>query len=405
MINKKKRGVRMKSLLGVNRIVAISMIVFLVVFSASCSSTGTGGGGEPTGPDEIRIGMIGPLTGPVAQYGNAMKTAIELAVEEINNDGGILGAPVKLIIEDDASVPSQSVSAAEKLCTQDEVHVVIAAYNSSCVLAHMEVTRREGVPQINPIATADAITKSGNDFIFRNCATNPMQVNQLANYVFENMDLDRFAILHENTDYGIGIAESFIEAAQKAGKEIITVETYNPGDTDFYAQLTKIKELNPDGMLMGGNLTEGSQITKQARELGLDVQKFGMGGLSSPEFDNLAEGSNEGMIVTSYFELNTPNPLAREFIENYHAKWGKYPDMFAAATYEAMYIAKAAIENAEYTDDLAQYRINIRDAIRALDELPGVQGPTTFDASGQADKQVLVVQWKNHDKVILFPKN
>lgn len=378
------------------------LILVLTMSCTSCSTQQTQN--EKSGPSEIKIGMIGPLTGPVAQYGGSMKQAIELAVEEINNRGGIVGAQVKLIIEDDASVPAQSVAAAEKLVTQDEVLLVIAAYNSSCVLANMEVTRREKVPQINPIAVATNITESGNEFIFRNCATNPMQVNQLANYVFENMDLNKFAIIHENTDYGKGIAEAFIEAAQKAGKEILTVETYNPGDTDFYAQLTKIKNVKPDGMVIGGNLTEGAQITKQSKELGLDIQKFGMGGLSSPEFDKLADGSNDGMIVTSYFELNTPNPLAKEFINNYNAKWGKYPDMFAAATYEAMYIAKAAIENAEYIDDLAQYRINVRNALRDLIELPGVQGPTTFDEKGQADKKVYVVQWKNHDKIILYPK-
>jgi len=380
-------------------------LVLLLVLVVSLSLVACSGGdqsgeeGEATGPDEIRIGLVGPMSGPGAQYGAAMKEAAELAVEEINAAGGINGAEVVLFQEDDASVPAQAVSAVEKFITQNEVHVVIGCYNSSCSLAAMEVTTREGVPHINPISTALAITESGSEFIFRNCATNPMQVGTVARYLFKTFpEKTRYAIIHENTDYGIGMKESFEALLPEFPDiELVAVEAYNPGDTDFYAQLTKIKSVNPDALFFASNLTEGSQIVKQCAELGIgdDVIKFAMGGCSTPEFFKLTEGAATGAYNSSYFEPTDDDPLVKAFVEAYEKRWGRQPDMFAAATYEAVYIAKAAVEGAEYVEDLAQYRVNLRDAIRALKDLPGVQGgPTTFDEKGQAQKSVLVVQWQ-----------
>jgi len=353
--------------------------------------------------EPIKIGVIGPFTGPNAKPGGRMKEGIELAVEEINAKGGINGRKIVAIFEDDASQPAQSVAAAEKLTTRDEVLLVIGAYNSACVLAHMQVTQREKTPQINPIAVATAITESGNKYMFRNCATNPMQVSQLADYVLKNFNFQKFAMLFENTDYGRGIAEVFGASVRQAGKQVVAEEAYNIGDTDFYSQLTKIKNLGPDALLIGGNLTEGSQIARQARELGLNVQLLGLGGLSSPEFDQLCDGANEGLICTSYFEVGTDDPLVKKFVEAYEKKFGKPPEMFAAAAYEAVYIAEEAIKNAGEHKNLAEWRQAVRDALANIKDLPGVQGPTTFDEKGQADKKVYIVQWKNHEKVILYP--
>ncbi len=378
----------------------ISLVVVMVFLLGNVA--GCGGGGEK---QPIKFGVIVPLTGPCAKPGTSMKQGVELAVEEINAAGGIEGRKLQPLVEDDASVPTQSVAAAEKLTTKDEVLFVIGAYNSACVLAHMKVTEREKTPQIDPVAVAEAITSSGNKWMFRNCATNPMQVSQLCDYVFKNTAVRNMAVIHENTDYGKGIADVFIQSTQKYGGKILAVEAYNPGDTDFYAQLTRIKAANPEGLCIGGNLTEGAQICRQAKELKINAQLYAMGGCSTPEFDQLAAGANEGMIVTSYFEAESANPLARDFIAAFKKKFDKDPDMFAAASYEAVYIAKEAISKAGFKHkDLAAWRAAVRDELAKIKDLPGVQGPTTFGPDGQADKKVFIVQWTNHKKVILFPK-
>lgn len=386
--------------------------VLLVAFVAGCGPSDEkdeGNGDEAK--ETIKIGLIGPMTGPNALGGDDMRNGAQLAIKEINEAGGINGHKLELIVEDDESNPAKSVAAAEKLCTQDNVALVIGSYNSSCVLANMEVTQREKCPEIDPVAVAPEVTESGNEWIFRNCATNPMQVQQLANYIKENLpELKTFAILLENTDYGVGIAEEFsAEIVKDSDCEVVAQDSYNPGDTDFYAQLTKIKNLNVDALVLGANMTEAAQITKQAKELGIKAQLFAFGGCGTQDFEMLAGDSNDGMITTSYFEIGTDNPIAKPFIEAYKAEFNKDANMISAPTYEAVYIAKAAMEKAvaslESISDIAAFRLAIRDELRALKDLPGVCGPTTFDATGQALKEVLIIQWiEGGGKNILYPQ-
>jgi len=383
-----------------------TLTILVVVLSLAMLLSGCGSSSSPsqTGKKEpIKFGVIGPYTGPNAKPGMSMKQGVTLAVEEINKAGGIKGKMLEPLFEDDASVPAQSVSATEKLITKDEVAFLIGTFNSATTLADMKIIEREKVPMLVPIAVAIEITESGNKWVFRNAATNPMQATQLMNFIYNNTKHRKFAVIHENTDYGKGLATAVKSYVSGKGGEVAT-ESYSIGDTDFYAQLTKIKNYQPDAIIICGNLSEGSQITRQVKELGLKAQLYGFGGLSSFDYNKIAAGSNEGLIATSYFESSSPNPLAQNFVKAYKAKFGVEPDMFAAAIYEAVYIAKTNIEKTTEQKDIKAFRMALRDALAATKDLPGVQGPTTFDAKGQADKQVMVVQWNNGQKKILHPK-
>jgi branched-chain amino acid transport system substrate-binding protein len=369
--------------------------------------TGCGGKSEPAKPaaakEPIKFGIIGPYTGPNAKPGQSMKQGVNLAVEEINKAGGVKGRQLAPLFEDDASVPAQSVSATEKLINKDEVAFLIGTFNSATTLADMKIIERDKTPMMVPIAVAIQITESNNKWVFRNSATNPMQAEQLMNYIYKETKQKKFAIIHENTDYGKGLMEAVQEFLKKNGGNMIA-ESYSIGDTDFYAQLTKIKNNAPEAIIICGNLSEGSQITRQFKELGLKAQLYGFGGLSSFDYNNVAAGSNEGLIATSYFENASPNPLAQNFIKAYKAKYNVDPDMFAAAIYESVYIAKDAMEKMGDTKDIAAFRIALRDQLAKTKDLAGVQGPTSFDAKGQADKQVMIIQWNKGQKTILYPK-
>lgn len=362
------------------------------------------GGSEQTGSSKtpIKFGVIGPYTGPNAKPGASMKQGVNLAVEEINKAGGVKGKMLEAIFEDDASVPAQSVSATEKLVTKDEVAFLIGTFNSATTLADMKVIAKEKTPMMVPIAVAVEITESGNKWVFRNSATNPIQAVQLMDYIYKNTQQRKFAVIHENTDYGKGLADSAVKYVQAKGGTV-AAESYSIGDTDFYAQLTNIKNTQPEAVIICGNLSEGSQITRQVKELGLKTQLYGFGGLSSFDYDKIAGGSNQGLICTSYFESSSPNPLAQKFVKAYKEKYGADPDMFAAAIYESVYIAKEAMEKSGDEKDIAKFRTTLRDQLAAIKELPGVQGPTTFDEKGQANKQVMIVQWLDNQKKILFP--
>lgn len=360
---------------------------------------------------EIRIGVVGPMTGPGVQYGASMKESAQLAVDEINAAGGVNGRKIVVIFEDDESNPAKAVSSMQKLVNRDRIAVAIGHYNSSCTLASMQVTERGKVPHICPISTAAAITEGGSKYIFRNCATNPMQVGQLTQWVFDNLtdgDANLAAVIYENTDYGNGLSEIFIDRVKNNPKwQLTAVESYNQGDTDMIAQLTKIKATNPKALMIGGNLTEAAVIIRQSKEIGLNVQFVGLGGgFSNDRFAELAGVENvEGIVNVSYFEKSSTNPLAQEFVKNYVAKYNKDPDMFGAATYEAVdIVAKVAgALDESHFKDITALRAALRDGIANLDALPGVQGPTTFDESGQADKMVYVIRWENGKRVIVFP--
>lgn len=360
---------------------------------------------------EIRIGVVGPMTGPGVQYGASMKEAAQLAVDEINAAGGVNGRKIVLFLEDDESNPAKAVSSMQKLLNKDGIAVAIGHYNSSCTLATMQVTQRAKTPMLCPISTAAAITESGNKYIFRNCATNPMQVGQLANWAFVNLTKPggtKAAVIYENTDYGTGLTEIFVDMVEKNPDwDIVVKESYNPADTDMIAQLTKIKATNPDVLMIGGNLTEAAVIIRQSKEIGLNIQIMGLGGgFSNDRFAELAGVSNvEGIVNVSYFEKSSTNPLAQEFVKNYIAKYNKDPDMFGAATYEAVdIVAKVAAKLPESDfDNMAKLREAMRNGIAGLDALPGVQGPTTFDETGQADKMVYIVRWESGKRVIVFP--
>ena len=362
------------------------------------------GGSEQAGSSKtpIKFGVIGPYTGPNAKPGASMKQGVNLAVEEINKAGGVKGKMLEAVFEDDASVPAQSVSATEKLVTKDEVAFLIGTFNSATTLADMKVIAKEKTPMMVPIAVAVEITESGNKWVFRNSATNPIQAVQLMDYIYKNTQQRKFAVIHENTDYGKGLADSVVKYVQTKGGTV-AAESYSIGDTDFYAQLTNIKNTQPEAVIICGNLSEGSQITRQVKELGLKTQLYGFGGLSSFDYDKIAGGSNQGLICTSYFESSSPNPLAQQFVKAYKEKYGVDPDMFAAAIYESVYIAKEAMEKSGDVKDIAKFRTTLRDQLAAIKELPGVQGPTTFDEKGQANKQVMIVQWLDNQKKILFP--
>lgn len=375
-----------------------SLVMVMSVLLVGCSSSSS----QTSKKEPIKFGVIGAYTGPNAKPGLSMKQGVMLAVEEINKAGGVNGRPLEALFEDDASVPAQSVSATEKLITKDEVAFLIGTFNSATTLADMKIIDREKVPMLVPIAVAIEITESGNKWVFRNSATNPMQATQLMNYIYNNSKQRKIAIVHENTDYGKGLANASISYIKEKGGDVLT-ESYSIGDTDFYAQLTKIKNYQPDAIIICGNLSEGSQITRQVKELGIKAQLYGFGGLSSFDFNNIAGGSNEGLIATSYFESTSPNPLAQNFVKNYKQKFNVDPDMFAAAIYESVYIAKASLEKVEDQKNISTVRSGLRNVLASVKDLAGVQGPTTFDAKGQAAKEVMIIQWNNGQKKILFP--
>jgi branched-chain amino acid transport system substrate-binding protein len=357
------------------------------------------------GAEKIKLGLVGPFTGGLAIPGADMKRGAQLAVEEINSKGGINKREIELFIENDEGVPAKSVNASEKLVIKDNVLTVIGSYSSSCTLANMKVTQKYEVPQICPISVATAITQSGNKFIFRNCATNPMQIGQLADYAISAFKLKRVGVMYVNTDFGRGIRDVWAEKAAQYKIQLAVDLPCHESDTDFFSYLTKVKGINPDAILIGANITQATQIVLQSKNLDLRSQILGVGTFSDNEFWELTKGKGEGIVHISYFEPESPDPKIRQFAKDFEKQFNKVPGMFAAAVYEALYIFEDAVKRVgtDFTD-MKKWRLAMREAIASTKNLPGVQGgPTTFGPDGQADKKVYIVRWQQGKRVILYP--
>ncbi len=192
----------------------------------------------------LRMGLVSPLTGPGAASGAVQENAVKMAVEEINKSGGIGGKyRIELISEDDEGIPAKSVTVTQKLVSQDEIHVMIGALNSSCTLANMQITSAAKVPQITPSSTAQAIVEQGNKFIFRTAATDPTHVRTLYSHITKDLGKSKVAVLHESSDFGAGAYNFLEQFAPEMGVEIVLREVYNSGEKDFSVQLTKIRDL------------------------------------------------------------------------------------------------------------------------------------------------------------------
>lgn len=355
--------------------------------------------------DEVRIGLHGPFSGPVAYSGELMKKGFLLAIEEINKTGGIKIAgkmlKIKTFVEDDRASPAEGVAVTEKLITRDQVHAIVGPFNSSVGLAVAELSDRYKVLRLVPIAVADAIT-TGHPWIFRNCPNQTMQTVQNAEWVVKQGKWKKFALLLENTDYGRGAGETWAKVVKGKGGEVLATEYYNLGDTDFTTQLTKIKGRDPEGIFLVGLITEGAQILRQAKQLGMNQQFIGLGGFASDKFIQLAGGSAEGLINNSYWEPNPKIPKSVSFKENFEKFSKMEAEMFSAATYDAVYILKEAFEKAGALGTDTGSKEALRKAMHKVDYV-GVQGKTTFDEEGQATLHVHIVQVKDGKRRIIGP--
>jgi branched-chain amino acid transport system substrate-binding protein len=347
----------------------------------------------------IKIGAVLPLTGVTAYYGTTIKQGIDLVLDEIAAQGGINGKKIEVIYEDDKGTPAEAVNATQKLITQDHVSAIIGAHSSSNTLAMRDVTEREKVVHMTPASGADSITEPGHPYMFRYTLYNGQQGPALARYVTGKLNLKDVAIIAENSDFGRTGAEAFKKTMENEGLgNVLSLEFYKQGDKDFYPQLTKIKNMNPSAILISGNITEGAQLIKQIRDLGMNTQLFGFASLANDKFIELAGKSAEGIISIGTFEPGDYNyfPNSKKMVETYKQKYGKNPDMQVANGYGSMQIFAEAIRLAGGGD-----REKIREGMKQLKEFQGVTGPVTFNENNQSYQMLIFEKLENGKYVVI----
>ena len=347
---------------------------------------------------DIVIGEFASLTGSEATFGINSSNGVELAKEEINNAGGVLGRKIKIVTEDDQSKPGQPSSAVKKLIASDKAIAILGEIASSRSLEAAPICQQAKVPMVSPGSTNPRVTEVG-DYIFRVCFIDPFQGTVMAKFALDNLKAKKVAILTDvRNDYSVGLTKYFKEYFTGHGGQVVVERSFSGGgtDKDFRAQLTSIKAAQPDAIFVPGYYTEAGLIAKQARSLGIKVPLMGGDGWDSPKLSEIGGSAVDGCYFSTHFSPQDKNPKVQDFVKKYHEKFNAMPDGMAPLGYDAMMILADAIKTAGGTD-----AAKIRDALTNVKDYEGVTGKITIDSKRNANKSavVLKVNGKQNDYV------
>ncbi|HWP84394.1 MAG TPA: ABC transporter substrate-binding protein [Terriglobia bacterium] len=342
-------------------------------------------GGESA--NEIVIGEYGSLTGTTATFGISTKNGIDMAIDEVNRAGGLLGKRVRVIVEDDQGRPEEAQTVVTKLITRDRVVAILGEVASSRTLAAAPVAQQNRIPMISPSSTNPRVTEVG-DYIFRVCFIDPFQGFVMAKFAANTLKIRNVAVLRDiKNDYSVGLADVFVAEFQKMGGRIVADQSYSEGDTDFSAQLTAIKAQNPQAIFVPGYYTEVGLIARQAKQLGINVPLLGGDGWDSPKLWEIGGTALNGSYYSNHSSMDDPSPAIQKFVAEYRARFQETPDALAALGYDAAMMLFDAIRRANSTEPAA-----IRDALAQTRDFAGITGKITLDANRNPVKPAVVLQ-------------
>lgn len=342
---------------------------------------------KPSGEaaDEIVIGEFASLTGATASFGQSSHKGVQLAVEEINASGGLLGKKVALKTEDNQSKAGESATVVRRLISRDNVVALIGEVASSRSLEAAPIAQQSKIPMISPASTNPRVTEVG-DYIFRVCFIDPFQGTVLSKFMLERGWKSVAVLTDVKQDYAVGLTEFFKKHYLANGGTIVSDQSYSSGDKDFKAQLTSIRAAGPQAVLVSGYYTEAGLIASQARELDLQVPLLGGDGWDSPSLVEVAGEAMEGNFFTNHFSAENQAPAVQTFLKKFRERYQEEPDAMAALGYDATMLLAQAIRTAGTTDSAP-----LRDAIAATKDFPGVTGSITLDAQRNANKPAVVL--------------
>ncbi|NQT80784.1 MAG: ABC transporter substrate-binding protein [Candidatus Aminicenantes bacterium] len=326
-------------------------------------------------PEEIKIGVVAPLTGPIAVYGENVRDGVLLAVDEINKNGGVNGTSIKIILEDEGAGPQASVNAVRKLISIDHVQTIIGPATSAGLLASAPIAEKEHVILFSPSSTSDNVRDAG-DYIFRNRASTSQEATVFAKYIMEELGLKKLSILRANADYAKSFADVCKKIIAEKGGVVLNEEMFAEGASDYRSQLTKIKALNPEGIFIVGVPVELGNILRQIKEIGIKAQLFS-NTIDSPEIFKIAKGAEEGLtFVTTFYDPKTGDEKIEEFDKKFMERFGRASHIFGANAYDAIYILKTVIKDYGYKGE------KIKEGLYKLKDFKGAGGNIEFDEKG-----------------------
>ena len=340
---------------------------------------------------DIIVGEFASLTGKEATFGTSSHSGTQLAIEELNAAGGVLGRKFKLLTEDNQSKAGESATVVNKLIAKDGAVAILGEVASSRSLEAAPICQQSKIPMISPSSTNPKVTETG-DFIFRVCFIDPFQGTVMANFAKTGLKAKRIAIFTDvKSDYSKGLAKFFKEGFVKGGGEIVSELDFNGGDKDFKAQLTTIKAAKPDAVFVPCYYTDAALICIQAKQLGLNTPLFGGDGWESDQLMKIGGEAVEGNYFSTHYSPAAGSDKGKQFVSAFQkANKGEQPDAMAALGYDSAMILADAIKRAGSTDPQ-----KLRDALAATKDFAAVTGVITINEKRDATKSAVILQIKD----------
>ncbi|HMF89167.1 MAG TPA: ABC transporter substrate-binding protein [Candidatus Angelobacter sp.] len=370
--------------------VAVSLAVFLGMSLAAA------------GQNTIKIGVITSLTGSQAAFGAAHKNGYEIARDEINAKGGVLGRNIELDIYDDQSKPDQAVQGVSKLVDQDHVSLLLGAYSSENTKAIINPVTTHQIPLLIPTATADNVMDSKSPWVFRICAGAGDYAKVWIDFLKKNGNPKTMVIVYEKTNFGQANMQAMRDAATAAGINVLSTEEYEAKAPDYKAVLRRVKDKNPDVIYFCSYLLDATTLMRQAQEVDLNPRYYTAAGtgFSAAEFPTeKGAGKNaEYTLSVSQWLPEAPWPGSKEFDAEYFKRNNSHPQYHAMQAYQSLMTAVQAITNAKSLD-----AAKVRDALKNINLKTSAFGPVKFDANGQNQHTVLITQIQGGKYHVVFP--
>lgn len=356
---------------------------------AACGAPGseTGGSSASGLPAQIKIGMNTTLTGKAAAEGELAKKAADLAVEEINGKGGIGGkAKIQLLVQDSQSTDQGAVTAFRKSIDSDAVDVFLGPVKSTQVLAMIDQINEARIPTIVG-GTNVTLTQKGVKWLFRMRPNDGVAAPAMVKYITDELKLSKVAILHDSDAFGTGGGDLLEKALKDKNLTAVRREKYTGGDKDFTAQLSNIKNANPEIMcLYATNIADDGVILKQVKQLGLIFKIMGSPSTAQTTVYDLAREAQDGIYSTVDYVPETTD-VAKRYFEAYKKRYGIEPDDLSAWAYDAIYVFADALKTAGSAD-----KAKVREGIAGIHNNTRVIGVVNFDKLGDGLHSVAVVQ-------------
>ncbi|MGN1457780.1 MAG: ABC transporter substrate-binding protein [Acutalibacteraceae bacterium] len=382
---------------------ALSLAVS-VPFLAACNGNGGTSSGTSKSDDNgssastLKVGVIGPLTGDAAVYGNAVKNGAQLAIDEINNAGGINGVKLELNAQDDVNDTEKAVNAYNALKDWGMQILLGTVTSQPCISVESEA-KNDNMFLITPSATTVEAIEGDN--AFRVCFSDPDQGTASATYISENKVASKIAVIYDSSiSYSSGIYDNFQKKAKELGLEVVAAESFT-GDskTDFSTQIQKVKSSGAELLFLPIYYQEASLILQQAKTAGLEIKYFGCDGLDGLlTVKNFDTSLAENVMLLTPFSADAKDEKTQNFVKSFKEKFGDETlNQFAADAYDGVYAIKAAAEKSEIKADMSAS--DICDAMKkAMTDIKidGVTGTgITWSASGEPTKAPKAVKIVN----------